>query len=264
MQITGDAYPRKASPVGPGKNTLVFYEFQEKLFSQLCYIMSYHLRITTPREAALAIIDKYLDAFHPVLFCFSYEEVGDNKHIHAHLEYSEHHGVPKKQTLCDWFKKNDLKGKYYHKEVEKDNNSNIQYVIKDLDILKHNIAELAMDELMNKTKKINADKKKNARHKLLELVEARHREWLALEPKKNEDDLPVYEGPIKEWLEAAPFQKLSDIAYYIMRVYIDDYDKEPPLAHMRGYVLYIALKLQVLLNCQHIDIELNHYWDSKI
>jgi len=224
--------------------------------------MSYHLRVTITRLDAPALIAKYLDAFLPMLYVFAYEEKGDNHHIHAHLEYNENKGVPAKQTISDFFKKNNLQGKYYHKSVKKDDNSNLLYVTKDLDILKHNVAELEMDEILNKTKAINKDKKTHARHKMLERVRASQQLYLdelAQLATVNDNEFPAALPP-------PPFAKLSDIAIFIMNIYIDEYDKEPPLAHMRGYVLYIAQKLYSLWEGSkcYIPLELNHYWENKI
>jgi len=224
--------------------------------------MSYHLRVTITRLDAPALIAKYLDAFLPMLYVFAYEEKGDNHHIHAHLEYNENKGVPAKQTISDFFKKNNLQGKYYHKSVKKDDNSNLLYVTKDLDILKHNVAELEMDAILNKTKAINQDKKTHARHKMLERVRASQQLYL--------DELAqlatVNDNEFPDALPPPPFARLSDIAVFIMNIYIDEYDKEPPLAHMRGYVLYIATKLYPLWEGSKcfIPLELLHYWEFKI
>jgi len=225
--------------------------------------MSYHLRVSITREEAQAFIPKFLDAFLPMLYVFAYEEKDSNHHIHAHLEYNENKGVPKKQTLSDFFKKNNLQGKYYHKSVKKDDNSNLLYVTKDLDILKHNVAELAMDEILNKTKAINKDKKLHARHKILEKVRAVQLKYL--DELKQLAITADNEFP-PENIPTPPFCKMSDIAVFIMNLYIDEYDKEPPLAHMRGYVLYIATKLITLWEGSkcYIPLELNHYWENKI
>jgi len=225
--------------------------------------MSYHLRVTITRSDAPALIEKYLDAFHPMLYVFAYEEKDDNHHIHAHLEYNENKGVPAKQTISDFFKKNNLQGKYYHKSVKKDDNSNLLYVTKDLDIIRHNVAELKMDEILNKTKAINKDKKLHARHKMLERVRAAQQEYLNELAKLGASE--DFEFPPEDSL-IMPFAKMSDIAIFIMNIYINEYDKEPPLAHMRGYVLYIATKLRPMWEGRKcfIPLELNNYWENKI
>ena len=225
--------------------------------------MSYHLRVTITRSDAPALIEKFLDAFLPALYVFAYEEKDANHHIHAHLEYNENKGVPAKQTISDFFKKNNLQGKYYHKSVKKDDNSNLLYVTKDLNILRHNVAELAMDEILNKTKAINKDKKLHARHKLLERVKASQQLYLdelAQLGVTDENEFTLLTVP------PPPFAKLADSAVFIMNIYVDEYDKEPPLAHMRGYVLYIATKLITMWEGRKcfIPLELGHYWENKI
>lgn len=233
--------------------------------------MSYHLRVTMEREEADKLLDKFVEKFKPITYVFSYEEVEDNHHIHGHLEYDS---VPKRQTISDFFKRHNLSGCYYHKELDKDPINNLLYVLKDLDIIDHNLEDERYNTLIEATKRINEDKKKQARHKLLEIIEADLKPYLLKEPKQKENEtMDQYEEYLEEhfkWSNEAPYISLACIAKRIMNIYINDYDKEPPLAHMKGYVLYIATKIAPKLasyrtnpnNCQQIHYELDTYFDK--
>lgn len=234
--------------------------------------MSYHLRVTMEREEADKVLDKFVEKFKPITYVFSYEEVEDNHHIHGHLEYD---AIPKRQTISDFFKRHNLSGCYYHKEIEKEPINNLLYVLKDLDIIDHNLEQERYDTLIETTKRINDDKKKQARHKLLEIIEADLKPFFEREPKQSEnetmDEYEKYMEAYQEWASTCPYLTLSDIADRIMSIYIDDYDKEPPLAHMRGYVLYIAHKIHKRLpivrdadkDKQFIPLEYMTYWKGK-
>lgn len=233
--------------------------------------MSYHLRITMEREEADKILEAYVNKFKPITYVFSYEEVEDNHHIHGHLEYEV---IPKRQTISDFFKRHNLSGCYYHKEIEKEPINNLLYVLKDLDVIDHNLEEERYNTLIEATKRINEDKKKQARHKLLDIIEADLKPYLLREPKQKENEtMDEYEKWLEEhlkWSNDCPYLSLSCIAQRIMKIYIHDYDKEPPLAHMRGYVLYIAEKIAPKLasyrnsphNCQQIHYELKTYFNK--
>lgn len=235
--------------------------------------MSFHLRITIEREEADKILNQYVNKFKPTTYVFSYEEVEDNHHIHGHLEYEV---IPKRQTISDFFKRHNLSGCYYHKEIDKDPINNLLYVLKDLDVIDHNLEEERYNTLIEATKRINEDKKKQARHKLLEIIEADLKPFFEREPKQKEnetmDELEEYIEARTQWATECPYMQLSDIADRIMTIYIDVYDKEPPLAHMRGYVLYIAQKISKRLPLvgradkpsQTIPLELQLYWKNKI
>jgi uncharacterized protein (UPF0297 family) len=108
---------------------------------------------------------------------------------------------------------------------------------------------------MQKTKEIEEDKKLDQRHKLLNAF-----------TKSLESTIKLIDGTaaiinkmeycprtdpahIKSYEEAKSNLRfhlnkitLSYISQFIHNVYINDYDKEPPLNHIRGYTLYIASK----------------------
>lgn len=194
--------------------------------------MERHLRITGEREDIEKIIQEFIVKFRPITYVFSYEEVEDNHHVHAHLEYEN---VPKKQSLSDFMSKKGFKGKYYHKELDKEPINNLLYVLKDLDIICHNLEQERYEQLIQTTKRINEDKKKNARHKIYELA---YKKFITYIDNMPESSLAEF----KDYREKQPFKSLSQITDFIIQLYVLDYDKEPPLSHIRGYVLYIAQK----------------------
>lgn len=219
--------------------------------------MERHLRITGERKKIEKIIPIFLEKFKPITYVFSYEEKGDNHHVHAHLEYEN---VPKKQTLSDFMSKNGFKEKYYHQKLDKEPLNNLLYVLKDLDIITHNLEEERYKALIETTKRINEDKKKNARHKLYEIIRKKMQDYLDKKPNY-EENKEAYE----EWADNPPFTYLNDIADYIIDIYVIQYDKEPPLSHLKGYVLYIFKmlindeKIKGLGIMRHMEIEYNQY-----
>jgi len=85
--------------------------------------------------------------------------------------------------------------------------------------------------------KIQKNMKMEQRHKLLEQFKEDHKDI----PKMIPDMAKGHEGqqipnPLYPY-------KLHKIASWIHDEYINKYDKEPPINHMRGYVLYIASKV---------------------
>lgn len=223
----------------------------------------YHLRITCNRETSVKMADEFTKKFSPVEYAYSYEEKGDNLHMHGHLCYYDNE-VPKKQTLSDFFKKHNLIGLYYHKELTKEPQNNLLYVMKDLDIIKHNLALEYYEVLMKSTQRINEDKKKHARHKLLDIIKQEHLSFIEKGPLQGTEpiDLQNYD----DYYQAAPYRHLSDITKRIVNIYVQDYDKEPPLSHIRGYVLYIAEILKPYW--EHpgcvIPIELDIYYQKLV
>lgn len=224
---------------------------------------AYHLRVTGTKEQLISIIDKFIEKFTLNKYLFGYEEKGDNKHMHGHLEFID---TPSRQRISDFFKKHlpeRIKGGaplYYFKEVTKSKESNILYAMKEVDILKHNLSNSQFELLMKKTEEINEDKKLDQRHKLLNsftksletkvrILEETTKMITQLEGQlkgiREEDQKIINKiGDAKreyKW-HIEEVCKLSYISRFIHKVYIDDYDKEPPLNHIRGYTLYIASK----------------------
>jgi len=208
----------------------------------------YHLRITAKwSEIEKGLIRDFLTKFEPATYVFS-EEVSkqDVIHIHGHIEYED---VPSKSTLSDLFKRYKLSGLYYHKQLVKDKQNNLLYVCKDLNIKLHNLEQYELDEIISKTTQINEDKKKETRHKLLDLYE----KWF-FEIGKQYIEIKECEITLTKEIEYkltefnTYINELDNIAMFINDLYINEWDKEPPLAHLTGYVLYIASKMNNKLN----------------
>lgn len=176
----------------------------------------YHLRITTDRVEGLAIAQAFVEKYKPKKFIFGYEEVEDNHHIHGHLEYDV---VPNKENVSQFMKKHKIIGqaKYYHKNVVKTAKENMQYVAKDCDVIYHNIPADELEALQEAIKLVKADIAKDMREKL-------------------------YERVIKHF-DVNKRITLSTITVFIFEIYINEYNKESPMAHIKGYCLYICGKV---------------------
>lgn len=175
--------------------------------------MEFHLRITAPHDSSSeTIINAFISKFKPLVYIISREISKENvHHWHGHIEYKS---LPKKQTMSDFFKKNGLAGKYYHKNLTKDSLNNKLYVTKDLDIFLHNLTEDELEELLELTEEINEDKKKDPKLKLL------------------------------DYFRENGCGDLGDMCNTVARIYIQDYDKLPPSrALTMAYVEYCSLKL---------------------
>jgi len=120
------------------------------------------------------------------------------------------------------------------------------YVCKDLNIKDHNLEQYVLDDIISKTQEINEDKKKDTRHKLLDL----YQQWFNDNKEQcivhTTDEISLtshYTFKVTEF--DTYFNDLDNIAMFINDLYVNNWDKEPPLAHMSGYVLYIATKINI-------------------
>ena len=219
--------------------------------------MAYHLRVTSTWDSVKSgLITDFINKFGPSIYVFS-EEVSDKGviHIHGHLEYTGK--PPASSTMSDLFKRYLLSGKYYHQPLKKDIKNNLLYVLKDLNIKSHNLSETEYDELITETVAINDDKKKNTRDKLFELYKI----WFYIQRPKCEfkvtiitdlgDELTTDETELCYF--GTYLNDVTTIALFINDLYVNEWKKEPPLAHLNGYVLYIA----TLMNK---EIQLESLW----
>lgn len=218
----------------------------------------FHLRITGSKEVLKPIIEFFIKKFDPTKYLFGFEQKDDNRHVHGHLEFEN---PPARQRISDFFKKhfNDdiISGRlYYFKAIAKSKEANILYAMKEQDIITHNLTDEEYGRLMQKTKEIEEDKKLDQRHKLLnsftksletkvKILEETQKIINRLEAeldkdKKNIERLTVAKQEYRHHFEEVT--KLSYISRFIHKVYVTEYDKEPPLNHIRGYTLYIASK----------------------
>lgn len=201
--------------------------------------MEFHLRITVKADQSEKVVKQFVERFKPKLYIFS-NEVSDQgvEHTHGHLEYEKK--VPPKSTLSDWFKKLNLAGKYYHKEIEKEAINNKLYVVKDLDILYHNLTDEQLEELTNKTEEINLDKKTDIKIKLINEVKQILPSFKKIRVLQDPED--------KDFKIEEEYYDifLRDISQIIKNVYIDKYDKLPPTKSlMFQYCVFVAQKLKI-------------------
>lgn len=196
----------------------------------------YHLRVTIDRVRSISLIDLFIDKFKPKMYIFAFEEKGDNKHIHGHLEYD---CEPKKQTVSDFFKRQQLTGKYYHKNAVKEHNNKL-YVLKDLDLIKTSLTEEEIQKLTDEIEDIKQDMKTDVRHKLREQIKQRfdklRKEW---------DDFigsDVYYN-LEDKSITIPHYTYSWVRRSICDIYVNEWDKEPPFgSRIQQYAMYIILK----------------------
>lgn len=177
---------------------------------------SFHLRITTlSRTHAVEIIRlfliKFVDKLQKYIFSHEISEQGQS-HVHAHLEYKPDK-APCRSTLCDFFKAQNLQSKYYNKCIQKTEEANVLYIIKELDIIDHNFPGPEFEQLMELTNTINKNKKLSPKEKLIQ----------------------AFQDKI--------YLNLNDLASDINNLYIDQYDQIPPIHNTRKYALYVARKL---------------------
>lgn len=217
-------------------------------------MQSYHFRLTAKWSDAEKTIIDFVRKYKPTTYVFS-EEVSkqDVIHLHGHLEYE---AAPAKSTLSDFFKKHGFSGKYYHKQCEKDKQNNLLYVCKDLDIKFHNLEEAYYNDILDKTQQINDDKKRETRHKLFDLYFKWYEENIAQCSTVEKCEITLTEKTYYDTpTEFGPYIcEIENIALFINDLYVNEWDKEPPLAHLSGYVLFIATKMNKQLDMEFYDI----------
>jgi len=178
----------------------------------------YHLRVSVDRTTGKKLAKDFVSKFEPVKYCFAYEQVGENVHIHGHLEYKE---APSKQTISYYMKQwnPDKKASfYYHKTLDKDEIHNMTYVTKDNDILRTNFTQEELEFFQEENARINDEKAKPMKQQLVEHF------------KKND----------QFWND-----KMLGELYYEVLKYHTDRDYHPQTALLPGYVLYVCNKLDI-------------------
>lgn len=207
----------------------------------------FHLRVTVKKQAAKQLTIDLVAAFKPLKYVVGFEKKGDNEHIHWHIEFcqdktSYHHSNAGKTWRSALFKKLGFAGEYNFQRVEKSDEQNILYVIKDLDVLQHNLSQEEFEEYQQKTQIINADKKLDVRQKLLARIKDKIKDIpptkKALTKSDLDDDYEVH-------LNKHYPHRLYQISALIHDIYVDEWDKDPPTMHMKGYTLYIASKISL-------------------
>lgn len=212
--------------------------------------MAYHLRVTSSWDLIQSgLINEFLNKFKPTTYVFS-EEVSDKGviHVHGHLEYTLK--PPPSSTLSDFFKRYLLSGKYYHQPLKKDIKNNLLYVLKDLDIKLHNLPEILYDSLIEETVAINDDKNRNTRDKLFELFKIwfeNNKEQFIIKTINEVTLTEEITYPLISYWDCT-ITDLECIALFINDLYVVEWKKEPPLAHLNAYVIYIATLMNKHLN----------------
>lgn len=209
------------------------------LESKTCF----HLRITAPEVVCKEVMMEFHQKFKPkssiVAFETSKQEV---EHSHAHLEMSqseyEYHISDKGKTARSaFFKKHNLVGKYNFQKLDSTALQNIQYCIKDDNIiLELNVDSEQLQQIKNMVVAIQKNMKMDQRNKLLEAFIETHKHIPKIVKFTNSLD------EIEDILNPEFPHKLYEIAEWIHWYYINIYDKPPPIIHMREYVLWIASK----------------------
>lgn len=152
-------------PLGEGQ---VGQKISKKKF--YCIVMSgkYHLRVSVDRKTGKKLAKDFVSKFEPVKYCFAYEEVDENVHIHGHLEYS---AIPSKQTISYYMKQwnPDKKASFhYHKQLKKDEIHNMTYITKDGDILLTNYKPEELEKFKLENERIENEKSKPMKEQLVE------------------------------------------------------------------------------------------------
>lgn len=189
----------------------------------------YHLRVSVDRATGKKLAKDFVSKFTPVKYCFAYEEVGENTHIHGHLEYKD---IPSKQTISYYMKQwnPDKKASfYYHKTLDKDEIHNMTYVTKDNDILRTNFTQEELEYFKEENARINDEKSKPMKEQLVEYFR-----------DKLTDNMTL--GQIYK----------QCVLYHTQRGYL-------PLMHlMPSYVVYVCMQLN---RCQK---QIEDYCENKM
>lgn len=219
---------------------------------------SYHLRITGERDDCIEMLQKFNDKWSAEKLIAGYEEVDENHHVHAHIQFdekqAEYHDSDKgKSARSALFKKYNFAGLYNFQKLVKPPKNNICYVVKDLDVCVWvGISDEDIDEINEWNADIEKSKKQDQREKILEAITIDLVSYLKtydiqmnkLYQLQNEEEIDQYTN-LKRDLESGRSyrESLTYIAEFISKLYIREYNKEPPLNQMRQYTLYVAQKL---------------------
>lgn len=175
----------------------------------------YHLRVSVDRETGKKLAKEYISKWSVKKYAFAFEQVGDNVHIHGHIEYTNE--KPSKQILSQWMKQwnpNKKKSFYYHKHLVKEEIHNMAYVTKDKDILLTNFTKEELAKCREVQERIEDEKKTPMKQQLVKYCS-----------DKITDNMTLSE-----------VYKLI-LEYHIERDYL------PNANLIKSYVLYVCIKL---------------------
>lgn len=138
----------------------------------------YHLRVSVnDADSANGVIEHFIEYFSLSSYIFAYEEKGDNKHFHGHIQYESDFDptLPKnKVKRSEFFKKMkkldfvpDKTEASYH-EACRDEFKNLSYIVKECYVLKqYGIDESLLEEAKNNSARIELEKKTSMKEQLL-------------------------------------------------------------------------------------------------
>lgn len=204
----------------------------------------FHLRITAKKELCKEILLAFIGKYKALAAVTGFETSKEGvEHSHTHLEmtsaeYEYHISDKGKTARSAFFKKHNLAGLYNFQKLDTTPLQNIQYCIKDDDIIFGlNMDKAQLEEIKKMVVKIQQNMKMEMRNKLLEAFREAHKDI----PRMIHKDIGGLDDAIEIINPEYP-NKLHEIAEWIHWHYIDVYDKPPPIIHMREYVLWIASK----------------------
>ena len=195
-------------------------------------VSNVHCRITLSQEHHLQIVEKFIVHFQPQKLLSGSEVSKEGvEHMHMHIVYSIQ---PSQQAVQRFMNKNGIVGgqMYFHKKCDKAPRNSEMYTLKDCNpILIHNYSEEELEEIKGGIQAVQDNQKLDSRDKLFELCKAKH-------------------------VGASPFSYLHQISLFIHNTYVFEYKKEPPLAHIKAYTLYIASKLGLVSEVENYYMNL--------
>lgn len=239
-----------------------------------------HLRISVPHKLSSQVFESFIAKFKPYKWLGAYENKNYFTHYNGHLDHNEcklikcldeneieeneknphiqaliyynENSIPTKQQISEFFKSQPiLKGKdengkniagYYHKEINKSEECNILYILKDGHIIsKDGFKEDEWNELIKKTNEINNDKKLSSKEKL-------------------------YNRYIEKFGLIYPSSKFN-IFKFIDEIYIFEFKKSPlAIGHKTSYAIHILMHIHKNINEKnedYYDILLRNIYNIK-
>ena len=206
-----------------------------------------HLRITASKEICIKVLDDIHRTWPGIQAMITGFEVSKEgvAHCHSHIEFIQakydYHMMDKGKTYRSAaFKKLDLVGMYNFQKLDTTPIQNIQYCIKDDDIIyKFNVCETQLEEIKNNVQKIQKEMKLTQRDRLLEAFREQFKSIPKLITRKNcLDEDEVVRNDDRP-------HRLYEIAEWIHNYYVYKLNLPPPTMHMKEYVLWMATKEEV-------------------
>lgn len=229
------------------------------LSSNFCF----HLRITGDLSACILAVTEFCQKWSPVSAITGFERSEKGvEHSHTHIEFTkelyEYHDSDKGKTArATFFRKLNLAKLYNFQKLDKDPIFNLKYCIKDDDIIfKKSVDIKQLEEIKKLVLEVKESQKTESRHKLLTAFIKHIKQIINKFPyllvDTDENELSNDKQAI-EYIDKV--QRLSYIAQFIHKLYINEWDKEPPVGNrMKGYVYYIAEKITTM----NIEISYHH------